>query len=189
MTIVVDDEDERRCRAGGSRWRSHGPPAEPRLPCAVTGRRIVKVEPRPSSLLTVMSPPIIWQKRRLIDEPETGAAVFARGGGIGLRKFLEQLPDLLGRHADAGVRHGDRDPRATFLSLLSTHHRNRTALGEFVGIAGKIQQGLAQPHLIGMNRSNFGSHSTTTRLPFFAASVSRVSTTSSISGGDREGFE
>ena len=33
------------------------------------GRRIVKVEPRPSSLRTVMSPPIIWQKRRLMARP------------------------------------------------------------------------------------------------------------------------
>ena len=29
----------------------------------VLGSRIVKVEPRPGSLSTVMSPPIIWQKR------------------------------------------------------------------------------------------------------------------------------
>jgi len=37
------------------------------------GSWIVKVEPRPSSLATVMSPPIIWQKRLLI------AAAVARG--------------------------------------------------------------------------------------------------------------
>ena len=33
------------------------------------GRRMVKVEPWPGSLATVMSPPIIWQKRRLIASP------------------------------------------------------------------------------------------------------------------------
>ena len=33
------------------------------------GSWIVKVEPRPSSLATVMSPPIIWQKRLLIASP------------------------------------------------------------------------------------------------------------------------
>jgi hypothetical protein len=32
----------------------------------ILGSRIVKVDPRPSSLSTVMSPPIIWQKRWLM---------------------------------------------------------------------------------------------------------------------------
>jgi hypothetical protein len=35
----------------------------------ILGSRIVKVEPRPGSLSTVMSPPIIWQKQRLIARP------------------------------------------------------------------------------------------------------------------------
>jgi hypothetical protein len=35
----------------------------------ILGRRMVKVDPRPTSLSTVMSPPIIWQKRRLITRP------------------------------------------------------------------------------------------------------------------------
>jgi OpgC protein len=35
----------------------------------ILGSRIVKVEPRPGSLSTVMSPPIIWQKRLLIASP------------------------------------------------------------------------------------------------------------------------
>ena len=35
----------------------------------ILGNRIVKVEPRPGSLVTVMSPPIIWQKRLLIASP------------------------------------------------------------------------------------------------------------------------
>ena len=35
----------------------------------ILGSRIVKVDPRPGSLSTVMSPPIIWQKRRLIASP------------------------------------------------------------------------------------------------------------------------
>jgi len=42
-----------------------------RVPRASTilGRWIVKVEPRPGSLSTVMSPPIIWQKRLVIASP------------------------------------------------------------------------------------------------------------------------
>src|SRR2546423_5576699 len=35
----------------------------------VLGSRIVKTDPRPVSLATVMSPPIIWQNRRLIARP------------------------------------------------------------------------------------------------------------------------
>ncbi len=33
------------------------------------GSRIMKVEPSPMALSTVISPPIIWQKRRLIGRP------------------------------------------------------------------------------------------------------------------------
>jgi hypothetical protein len=35
----------------------------------ILGSRIVKVEPRPGSLSTVISPPIIWQNRLLITKP------------------------------------------------------------------------------------------------------------------------
>src|SRR5262249_4084729 len=35
----------------------------------ILGSRIVKLEPRPGSLSTVMSPPIVWQKRRLMTRP------------------------------------------------------------------------------------------------------------------------
>jgi hypothetical protein len=36
----------------------------------ILGSRIVNVDPRPGSLSTVMSPPIIWQKRRLMTSPQ-----------------------------------------------------------------------------------------------------------------------
>src|ERR1700736_6355182 len=39
------------------------------VPPTIRGSRIVNVEPRPGSLSTVMSPPIIWQNRRLITSP------------------------------------------------------------------------------------------------------------------------
>jgi hypothetical protein len=35
----------------------------------IRGSRIVKVDPRPGSLSTVMSPPIIWQNLRLMTSP------------------------------------------------------------------------------------------------------------------------
>jgi hypothetical protein len=65
----------------------------------------VKVEPRPGSLSTVISPPIIWQKRLLIASPRP-VPPYLRVVGIGLGKFLEQLAYLLRRHADAGVAEG-----------------------------------------------------------------------------------
>ena len=39
-------------------------------------------------------------------QAQAGAAVFARGGGIGLLKTLEQTADLLLGQANAGVTHG-----------------------------------------------------------------------------------
>jgi hypothetical protein len=68
----------------------------------IRGTRIVKVEPRPSSLSTVMSPPIIWQNPLLIARPRPVAAVFPAGRCIGLRELLKKLSLLLLRHADAG---------------------------------------------------------------------------------------
>ena len=41
----------------------------PFWPSTILGNRIVKVDPRPGSLSTVMSPPIIWQNRLLIARP------------------------------------------------------------------------------------------------------------------------
>ena len=70
--VVIDDQDQRRIvRPGLDAWcRTSLMNASRRLACdQCPGRRIVKVEPRPSSLSTVMSPPIIWQKRRLIASP------------------------------------------------------------------------------------------------------------------------
>ena len=64
---------------------------------------MVKVEPWPGSLSTVRSPPIIRQKLPADRQAEPGAAVLARGGRVGLGERLEQPPELLRGHADAGV--------------------------------------------------------------------------------------
>jgi hypothetical protein len=50
-------------------------------------------------------------------EAEAGAAVFSRGGGISLRKFLEQPPHLFFSHIDADIGHGNRDPIAAIEPL------------------------------------------------------------------------
>ena len=50
-------------------------------------------------------------------QPQTGAAELARGRGIGLGEVLKELDDLLGTHADAGVRHAKHDPLAAIHEL------------------------------------------------------------------------
>jgi len=58
----VPQPDVSKCSEQNSYWMVLGA-------SAILGSRIVKVEPRPGSLSTVMSPPIIWQKRLLIARP------------------------------------------------------------------------------------------------------------------------
>src|SRR5262245_27279251 len=78
---------------------------------AVAGRRAVKTEPVPGSLVTVTSPPIM---RELATDrkAEASSSEFPRGRGIGLGELLEQLGLLFGGHADAGVGHRKLDPIA-----------------------------------------------------------------------------
>src|ERR1700719_769696 len=53
-------------------------------------------------------------------EAEAGAAIFARRGGIGLGKILEQLTHLFRRHADASILYRERNPiAAVLLSMMS----------------------------------------------------------------------
>ena len=85
-------------------------------------------------------------------EPETGATVFTRGGGIGLGEFLEQSAYLLRRHSNAGIGNRDGNPVAAVLLSLPCVNADGAALCELVGVAHEVQQRLAQPHLVGMHR-------------------------------------
>ena len=72
-----------------------------------TGSVTQKREPWPCSLST---PDLTAHEidQALDDrEPESGAAVVARGGGVDLREGLEQPVEPVGRNPDAGVRHLD----------------------------------------------------------------------------------
>jgi len=68
-----------------------------------------------------------------------------------LGKLLEQLAHLLGRHADAGVGNRERDPAAAVLLSLVSGDGDSAFLGELVGVARKVEQGLSQPRLVGMD--------------------------------------
>ena len=46
-------------------------------------------------------------------QAESGAAIFLRGAGVRLREGLEELTQLLGRHADARIAHAKGDLGST----------------------------------------------------------------------------
>jgi hypothetical protein len=76
---------------------------------------------------------------------EPRSAVAARGQGIGLGEFLEQLRLLFGGQADAGIRDGKLDPVASVRH--PAHPQGHLALfRELTGIAQEIEQDLLEPH-------------------------------------------
>ena len=82
-------------------------------------------------------------------QPQPGAAVFARGGAVGLMKRLEQAGDFIRRHADAAVLHFDQQHTGRgVLFLQANAHRHRAFLGELDGIADEIEQHLAQAQCV-----------------------------------------
>src|ERR1700730_17316395 len=85
-------------------------------------------------------------------EAEAGAAIFARRGGIGLGKILEQLTHLFRRHADAGILYRERNPIAAVLLSMMSIDRNGATLGKLVSVDHEIKQRLPQPHLVGTHR-------------------------------------
>src|SRR3984893_9280335 len=86
-------------------------------------------------------------------ESKARATVFARRGGGSLGKLLEQLAHLLRRHADAGVGHRDRDPVAAVLLSLVSGDGDSAFLGELVGVARQVEQGLPEAGLVGVDRA------------------------------------
>jgi hypothetical protein len=78
-------------------------------------------------------------------EPQPGAAVAARGQGIGLGEILKQFRPLLRCHADAAIRNGKLDPVASVRHLA--HPQGDLALfREFAGIAQEIEKNLLETH-------------------------------------------
>ena len=68
-------------------------------------------------------------------------------------KFLEQLAHLLRGHADAGIRHRERDPIAAVLLSLMSGDGDSAFFGELVGVARQVEQGLPEAGLVGMDRA------------------------------------
>src|SRR5690606_23555572 len=77
-------------------------------------------------------------------ESETGATVFPRRRRVGLRERLEEPAELLGGHADTGVRHAEDDAVAGNATGLPRHReRDGAALGELGRVAQQVEERLA----------------------------------------------
>ena len=82
-------------------------------------------------------------------EPEARAAVLPGGRRVRLRELLEQPAELLRRHADAGVGHGDGKPIVLARPFAPRLERDRAALGELARVAQKVEHDLAQANRVG----------------------------------------
>jgi hypothetical protein len=63
------------------------------------------------------------------------------------------ISHLLRAHADAGVGHRERDPGAAVLLSLPSGDGDGVLLGELVGVARQIKQGLPETSLVGVDRA------------------------------------
>ena len=106
---------------------------------------MVKLEPRPTSLSTVMSPPIIWQNRRLITRPRPVPPYFRVVDASACENSWNNLTICSGVMPM---------PVSATAMVLPPPRMNRdgAALRELVGIAHEIEQRLPQPHRVGMQR-------------------------------------
>ncbi|MNE44895.1 hypothetical protein D3C80_1391520 [compost metagenome] len=82
-------------------------------------------------------------------QAQPGAAVFTRGGTVGLAERLKHARALLGAHADPAVAHPEMQLRLlTFgASQFCTEH-NLALLGELRRIVAQVDQHLAQAQRI-----------------------------------------
>ena len=82
-------------------------------------------------------------------QAQAGAAVFARRRAIGLREFLEDAGQRLGRDADAGVlhlkQHGDL---LRGFAQLAGAHQHLAALGELHRVGREVDEHLPEPERI-----------------------------------------
>ena len=105
----------------------------------------VNVEPAPSLLSSVMSPPSRRARWRLIGSPRPVPPCWRVLAAVDLPELLEhQLRGLLG-DADAGV--GDRERQ--LIALPARADRDPAGLGELDRVAEQVDQDLAQLLLIG----------------------------------------
>ena len=77
-------------------------------------------------------------------QPQAGAAVFARGGGIRLHERFEYFLHLRRRHADAGIAHPEHHAVLAVAPSAFDMQRDLAGFGKFARIADQVEQGLPQ---------------------------------------------
>ena len=70
---------------------------------------------------------------------------------------MKQFPRFVPPLILIAVGHRDRDPRLAILILLPRLDRDGATLRKLVGVAEEIEQGLPDPHLIGLHRLQRGA--------------------------------
>ncbi len=79
-------------------------------------------------------------------QSQPGATVTARGRGIGLHEWCEQVRQSLGGNADAGIAHDDFQQHAARFALDALRaDRDLAALGELHRVRDQVEQHLSQP--------------------------------------------
>ena len=96
----------------------------------------MNVDPAPSTLRTSTSPPISSVNARRDRQPKPGPAIAPRRGAVGLDEALEQVRQLLGRHADPAIDDGELDPVLPAAVDMVDAKGDDAVGGEFGGIAG-----------------------------------------------------
>ena len=102
-------------------------------------------------------------------QPETGAAEAPGGGAVGLLEGLEDEAQLVLRHADAGVGHGERDHLGRLLQRVvqeagalgsgADRQPDLSALGELEGVGQQVAEHLLEALLVGeQGRGHAGRH-------------------------------
>ena len=111
---------------------------------------MLNVEPRPTSLVTSMWKPMSLAERLRNRQAEARAAVFARGGGVGLLEGFENHAEVLLGNADAGV--NDLNPHRLMIGRIGHDaHGDAALLGELERVADEINNDLPQFFSVGLN--------------------------------------
>ena len=102
----------------------------------------LKVAPAPGALSTVDASVHALDDALGDRQPQAGAAELARGGAVGLLEIEEDALLIFRREADAGVAHQEAD--FALVRARLDDHRDAAGLRELDGVAGEVEQHLAQ---------------------------------------------
>ena len=114
------------------------PPAATLGPTTSAGSRIVKVDPVPTLLSTVTSPPIIWQNFLVIASPSPVHPNWRAVEASACATPGTAWPCVRGS-TDTGIADAEGDPLAPSLRLACNRQRHHTVPGKLAGVAKLLQ--------------------------------------------------